>query len=187
MENNIFRNAIFHTKSILLHKKYVMYYCCKVGLFWQGVSHDLSKFSITEFIPGVKYYNGKCSPNSLQKKKEGFSSSWLHHKNSNKHHYEYWLDYSDHKYNETGEKISAIKMPNKYLVEMFCDRVAACRVYRGNSFSNSDPLNYYLERRECMIIHDKTRKDLEKLLKILAVYGEDKAFRYARYLLNSDR
>jgi hypothetical protein len=65
MENNIFHNAIFHTKSILLHKKYVMYYCCKVVLFWQDVSHDLSKFSITEFIPGVKYYNGKCSPNTM--------------------------------------------------------------------------------------------------------------------------
>mgnify|MGYP006938595370 CR=1 FL=1 len=43
--------------------------------------HDLSKYSPSEFIPGVKYYqDGHRSPNNAQREDEGVSKAWLHHK-----------------------------------------------------------------------------------------------------------
>lgn len=183
LKNMLVYKVWAHLFTILKHKGYVFCYCCRAGLFWQGVIHDLSKFSIEEFVPGVKYYTGNCSPNSIQKYKEGYSSAWLHHKNRNKHHYEYWLDYFEQYYNEKGEKISPIEMPPRYLVEMFCDRVAACRVYRGKEYVDSDPLDYYIKQRERIIIHENTRMELERLLECLACYGEKKAFQNARKLL----
>lgn len=62
---------IAHSATILKHKGYAFYYCCKSGLYLQGIVHDLSKFSLEEFIPGIMYYTGECSPNSIQKKKKG--------------------------------------------------------------------------------------------------------------------
>lgn len=78
-------------------------------------------------------------------------------------------------------------MPAKYLVEMFCDRIAACRVYKGRDYMNSDPLKYYKERRERMLIHENTRRELEKMLEYLATCGEKEAFKYARKILKQSR
>lgn len=89
--------------------------------------HDLSKYSPSEFIPGVKYYqDGHRSPNNAQREDEGVSKAWLHHKGRNKHHFEYWIDY-DVDGNST--ILAGMKMPVKYVAEMFCDRVAASRIY----------------------------------------------------------
>ena len=38
-----------HVIRILVHKFWVAYYCFKLGLYWQGIIHDLSKFSYIEF------------------------------------------------------------------------------------------------------------------------------------------
>ena len=38
-----------HFKTITTHKMWVMRYCFKIGLYWQGLTHDLSKYSPTEF------------------------------------------------------------------------------------------------------------------------------------------
>lgn len=187
MKDSLIIRIFGHIKTISVHKKYVLYYCFKARLFWQGIVHDFSKFSVEEFLLGVKYYTGKYSPNSVQKTIEGYSSSWLHHKSRNKHHFEFWLDYSDRDYVEKGEKISAIEMPPKYLVEMFCDRIAASKVYNGNQYKNSDPYDYYKMREDRMIIHDNTKKELEKMLKYLAMCGEDKSFEYARGLLKLNK
>lgn len=178
---------IAHLRTILKHKRYVFCYCCKVGLYWQGIIHDNTKFSFSEFYPGVKYYTGKKSPNSIQKEIEGYSSAWLHHKSRNKHHYEYWMDYNEKCFKERGEKITPIEMPTKYLVEMFCDRVAACKTYKGKEYTDSDPLEYYEQQREQMIIHKKTRVELEKLLRDLAEHGEAEAFRYAREIIKNKK
>ena len=41
--------------------------------------HDLSKYSPSEFIPGVKYYqDGHRSPNNAQREDEGVSKAWMH-------------------------------------------------------------------------------------------------------------
>ena len=102
-----------HFKTITLHKRLVMEGCFKVGLYWQGIVHDLSKFSPTEFLVGARYWQGDRSPNNAEREKIGYSSSWLHHKGRNKHHYEYWIDYSSRGI-EGG--MAPAPMPKRYIV-----------------------------------------------------------------------
>ena len=82
-----------HFCTINHHKILVMRGCFQVGLIRQGLLHDLSKYSPTEFIVGCKYYQGNMSPNNAEREAVGYSSAWLHHKGRNKHHLEYWIDY----------------------------------------------------------------------------------------------
>ena len=82
-----------HLHTINHHKWLVMKHCFALGLYRQGLWHDLSKYSPAEFIPGVKYYTGKSSPHNGERADLGYSGAWLHHKGRNKHHMEYWIDY----------------------------------------------------------------------------------------------
>ena len=77
-----------HFKTITTHKMWVMRYCFKIGLYWQGLTHDLSKYSPTEFLVGMKYYQGDRSPNNAEREDTGMSKSWMHHKGRNKHHFD---------------------------------------------------------------------------------------------------
>ena len=113
--------------------------CFKVGLYRQGLLHDLSKYSPTEFLVGCRYYQGNRSPNNAEREATGYSKAWLHHKGRNKHHYEYWIDYSV----DPGEGIIGLKMPLQYVVEMFMDRIAASKTYQGDAYRDSHPLEYY--------------------------------------------
>ena len=54
-----------HFKTITRHRWAVRRLCFKVGLYWQGLTHDLSKYSPQEFLPGCRYYQGFRSPNDL--------------------------------------------------------------------------------------------------------------------------
>ena len=81
-----------HFKTITTHRILVMQGCFKMGLYWQGLTHDLSKYSPTEFMTGVRYYQGNKSPNAAEREEKGYSEAWLHHKGRNRHHYEYWTD-----------------------------------------------------------------------------------------------
>lgn len=80
--------AWHHFKTITMHRILVMQGCFKMGLYWQGLTHDLSKYSPTEFKTGVQYYQGDKSPNAAEREAKGYSESWLHHKGRNRHHYE---------------------------------------------------------------------------------------------------
>ena len=73
-------NAVRHFRTITKHKQMVMENCFKVGLYKQGLLHDLSKYSWEEFRIGVKYYQGDRSPNAAEKEEKGYSVAWLHHK-----------------------------------------------------------------------------------------------------------
>ena len=131
--------AIKHFQTITKHKILVMQECFRVGLYRQGLLHDLSKYGWTEFRVGCRYYQGTRSPNNAEREDKGYSSAWLHHKGRNKHHYEYWLDYDSH-----GEgKLVGMKMPVRYVVEMFMDRIAACKVYKGAAYKDSDPNTFF--------------------------------------------
>ena len=166
-----------HFRTITKHKMMVMKYCFRVGLYRQGLMHDLSKYSPAEFLVGAKYYQGTRSPNNAEREAIGVSTAWLHHKGRNKHHFEYWVDYSlDHKH-----VIMGARMPRKYVAEMMMDRISASRTYMGDKYTDDSPLQYFLKSKEKLwFIHPQTKKELEGLLRMLSKYGEEKTLRYVR-------
>lgn len=166
-----------HFKTITYHRLLVMDGCFRVGLYRQGLLHDLSKYSPTEFLVGAKYYQGNRSPNNAEREDIGYSSAWLHHKGRNKHHYEYWIDYNSR---EIEGGMTPAPMPVRYVVEMFMDRVAACKIYHGDTYRDQDPLAYYQSSKIPPPLHKKTKRMLEFLLYMLAEQGEEKTFRYIR-------
>ncbi|MBQ8591505.1 MAG: catalase [Lachnospiraceae bacterium] len=168
-----------HFKTITYHKLLVMEGCFKVGLYKQGLLHDLSKYTPTEFIVGAKYYQGTRSPNNAEREDKGYSAAWLHHKGRNKHHYEYWMDYS---MKEIPGGMAPAKMPVRYVIEMFIDRIAASKVYQKEAYTDRSPLEYYMLgiEKAPLFLHPVTKKQLEILLNMLARYGEEATFTYIR-------
>ena len=166
-----------HFCTITYHKYLVAKGCFAVGLYKQGLLHDMSKYSPTEFRVGAKYYQGTRSPNNAEREDIGYSSAWLHHKGRNKHHFEYWIDYTA----QGGEgPLSGMKMPDNYIVEMVMDRIAASKVYLKEKYTDRSPLEYYERSKSKVILHPYTRKLLEHLLTMLAVKGEAATFAYIK-------
>ena len=170
-------NAWGHFKTITSHKILVMKYCFKVGLYRQGLLHDLYKYSPTEFWVGAKYYQGTRSPNNAEREDTGLSKSWLHHKGRNRHHFEYWVDYgigAEH-------VLAGMPMPRKYIAEMIMDRISASMVYHPDDNTDASPLAYYEKGKEKLwFIHEDTKAQLEYLLKMLAVKGEAATLAYIK-------
>ena len=164
-----------HLRTVHRHRALVRKYCFRLGLYWQGLTHDLSKYAPVEFFAGVKYFQGDHSPNDAQRKAHGYSASWLHHKGRNRHHFEYWTDYSP-----TGEGIVGVEMPKKYVAEMFCDRLAASRVYLKEDYTSASAWEYYQRGRDHYILHPNTRALLERMLLLVRDEGEDKALAIIR-------
>ena len=166
-----------HLKTINHHRALVRKYCFRLGLYWQGLTHDLSKYSPVEFWAGVRYFQGDHSPNDAQRRAEGYSASWLHHKGRNRHHFEYWTDYST-----KGEGIIGVPMPTKYVAEMFCDRLAASKTYRGKDFQLGDPYEFFCRGKDKRLLMAKETSDLiESLLIMLRDQGEDATFDYIKH------
>lgn len=179
------KKAWRHFKTITYHKYLVMQGCFKVGLYKQGLLHDLSKYSPAEFLVGAKYYQGDRSPNNAEREAIGYSSAWLHHIGRNKHHYEYWIDYST---KSIPGGIAPVPMPNKYIVEMLMDRIAACKVYHKEKYTTDAPLRYFERGKDVATMHEKTKRKLDFLLKMLARQGEDETFRYIRrHVLHNEK
>lgn len=175
-------HPIKHFKTITKHRHVVIKHCFKAGILWQGLRHDLSKYSPTEFMPGAKYYVGFRSPNEGERERNGHSLAWIHHKGRNKHHFEYWTDY-----NTKSKVVEPVKMPMKYVAEMFCDRVAAGKIYNGDKYTDQSPLEYFLRAKGRRVIHPETSDLLESLLTELAEKGEDYTFKHIRELLKEDK
>lgn len=168
-------HIIKHFKTITKHRHAVIRHCFKAGIPMRGLLHDLSKYSPTEFIPGARFWQGTRSPNEAEREQFGYSAAWLHHKGRNRHHFEYWTDY-----NPTERRVMPVKMPRKYVVEMFCDRVAASKIYQGKAYTDSHPLSYFLPGKPKRFIHPETSDELEHLLRMLAEKGEDETFEYIK-------
>ena len=169
-------NAWHHFLTITHHKLLVMRYCFQVGLYKQGLLHDLSKYSPTEFITGIRYYQGFKSPNSAERDALGYSAAWLHHKGRNKHHFEYWIDIRG----KGDGTLVGMPMPTRYVVEMFCDRIAACKVYMKEKYTDASPLEYYERNIPYVTIHPDSAEFLVRMLKLLAEKGEKETFRIVR-------
>ena len=173
---------IGHFRTITKHRHAVIRNCRRAGILWQGLRHDLSKYSPTEFIPGVKYYVGTRSPNELERADKGYSAAWLHHKGRNRHHFEYWSDY-----NPVERRVGPVKMPLRYVIEMVCDRMAASRIYLGDKYTDASALDYFVHGKSHRVIHPETSDLCERLLTMLADEGEEKTFAYMRRLLKENQ
>ena len=164
-----------HFKTITGHKILVMKGCFAMGLYWQGLTHDLSKYSAVEFWNGARFYQGVRSPNAAEREQKGYSEAWMHHKGRNRHHYEYWTDMS----RVTG-RYESVPMPRKYLAEMVADRVAACKVYEGDGYTTGSALAYLTKSRERNLMEPQTLKQLTYLLTMLQERGEKETYRYIK-------
>lgn len=176
------KGAFGHFKTITKHRHKVIAHCARAGILWQGLRHDLSKYSPAEFLAGARYYQGTRSPNEAERELYGYSKAWLHHKGRNRHHFEYWFDY------DPKTKMNApVKMPLKYVIEMFCDRVAASKIYQGKNYTDEQPLEYFLRAKGRRVIHPETSDFLESLLVMLAEKGEKATFDYIKVYKKSNR
>ncbi len=169
-----------HFKTITEHKLLVMRHCFQIGLYRQGLMHDLSKYMPIEFLAGCMYYDdGKSSPNNGERRARGYSAAWLHHKGRNRHHFEYWLDYALHPGQEK-YPLQAVQMPRKYVAEMLMDRISASKNYNKETYTQHDPLAYFERGRGHYLIHPQTKKELRGMLRILDERGEEELIRFVK-------
>jgi hypothetical protein len=171
-----------HLRVVTKHRNAVFVHCVRAGIPIRGFFHDMSKFSPSEFIPSAKHFDGHRSPNELERAEYGFSYAWMHHKGRNKHHFEYWTDY-----NPVTKAMGPVKMPLKYVIEMFCDRVGACKTYKGKDYTDASAYEYFARGKAKDRMHPETAKLLERLLIMLRDEGEKKTFRYIRKELKKQK
>lgn len=126
---------------VIKHKWYVFLECCKEGIIWQGITHDLSKLLPSEFFPYAEYFNGKGN------NQEEFDYAWLLHQKRNRHHWQWWVLPED----DGGKKI--LNMPLKYRKEMLCDWRGAGRAIMGKDNTEK----WYLANKNRMQLHRETR------------------------------
>ena len=183
------KKAIGHFTTITRHRHLVRRHCFQMGLYRQGLMHDLSKYSPTEFLVGARYYQGTRSPNARERELFGYSTAWLHHKGRNKHHFEYWIDFFAKA--PEGDGVVPVRMPDRYVAEMIADRVAACMIYKGDEYNAYDSLKYYEREKRIVrkLIHPDTINKLEFFLQMLGDQGEAATFKYIKeiFLKGKDR
>lgn len=160
-----------HLRTVTRHRHKVIAHCAKAGILAQGLRHDLSKYSPTEFWPGVRYFNGTHSPTEDERRTQGYSQAWMHHKGRNRHHWEYWTDFS-----VSEQRYVAVPMPRRYLAEMLCDRIAASKIYKGDAYTDASPLEYLLHGALRDSMHPQTLELLIRFLTQLRDEGEDAMF-----------
>ena len=168
-----------HFLTVTKHRHLVIRHCFRAGIGWQGLFHDLSKYGPTEFIPGARFYQGSRSPTERERELYGYSQAWMHHKGRNKHHFEYWTDL-----NPQTKRYEPVPMPVRYVKEMFCDRVAASKIYQGKQYADSFPLQYFLKGNARSRMHPDTADLLESWLRMLAEQGEKATFKAIRETKN---
>ena len=172
-------HPIKHFITITKHRHLVMKLCFKMGLYKQGLLHDLSKYSYTEFSNSAKYYVGTYSPTISERKEKGYSDVWMHHKGRNKPHYEYWFDFSN-----VEKKYVPIKIPIQYVKEMICDRIAASKVYLKDQYTKSSALEYFNRTYDRHEMHPETSALLKSWLELVSEKGENEAIKIIKKVKN---
>ena len=123
------------------------------------ITHDKSKYYNDEYDAYDEYFyppDGSKVGNDL-KRKEAFEYAWLHHQNTNPHHWQYWVLIND----EDG--IKPLKMPLNYVYEMVADWGAFAYIQKNGHHLRE----WYEKNRDKMILHEETRSFVEALVTIL--------------------
>lgn len=160
------KKILLHFHKVNKHRFLVFKLSLKAGIPWQGLKHDLSKYSPTEFFESARYYVGDRSPIINARKDKGYSEAWLHHKGRNKHHLEYWYDEALDNPN--------IVMPLNYFKELVCDNLAAGMAYQGKKWDQAYQLTYWNRIKDNFIINEKMKKLLDKTFNDIAKEGVNK-------------
>jgi hypothetical protein len=167
-----------HKKTVRIHRKAVRKACFKMGIPLQGLLHDLSKYSKEELFI-ANWYVGTKSPHDIARAELGYSPSWIYHKSKNKHHWEYWTDFNSAKLVE-GEyiiKATAVKMPYKYVIEMFCDFIGAGKAYLKDKWNTESPLAYWKANCEGdRLMHSASENLLKYLLTVMTDFINENGF-----------
>lgn len=165
------RNIPLHFVKICVHKFHVAKYCFAAGLYWQGVTHDLSKLSPTEFVESVQYFQGDSSPILAAKEDKEYSNAWQHHKGRNRHHYEFWQDDFDH-----GGR--PLRMPFKFALELVCDYLGAGEAYMGRDFSFEKEYEWWLDKKDKpLAMHLQTILFVDEMLRQVVEAGSTSPLR----------
>ena len=144
---------LHYLKYVLVHKWWVMVECFKVGLFWRGIVHDMSKFLPSEFIPYARFFHGKKvrSKTGYYKPTDtgdlAFDMAWFRHQKRNDHHWQWWVLPED----ERGVKL--LPMSEEARLEMLCDWRGA-----GRAQGTPDTLAWYRANGHKLQLHEETRK-----------------------------
>lgn len=161
-----FNNIIPTIKYAILtikHKYFVFVAGLYVGVpLITLLKHDLSKFYICE-LPnyGRQFFGDKSDP-------EKFDVAWLHHQNSNKHHWEYWIPRTGH--NKSNGNPVPLDMPEIYVKEMIADWLGAGRAY-NKYWPDVRNWTWLSSNIDKMILSENTKKLINKTVDYLIVKG----------------
>ena len=154
-------------KHIVKHKWYILLECWSVGLYWHGITHDISKFFPSEFVGYSENFFGDKLDLALKARirfgvycneelpigwlpEDRFAVAWLLHQHRNKHHWDYWVK-SDNK---------PVPMPIRYVKQMVCDWRAMSRQFGGTAHQ------FYQEKQDGIILHTQTKKAISEQLDV---------------------
>lgn len=148
---------------VLRHKWFVLIECCRLGIIWRGIVHDLSKFRPSEFFPYAEHFFGQGIGISTGRDKTGYYNSaevgktvfqiaWLHHQHRNPHHWQYWVQVPDARGFPT-----YFEMPDTYRKEMLADWRGAGRA-QGKG---DDVVEWYTKNKDRMRIPPATTEWIE--------------------------
>ena len=117
------------------------------------IQHDQSKYGAEEYDAYDQYFYGNNKSYTVV---QNFNLAWLHHIHVNPHHWQHWVLIND----DPKDGTVALDMPYEVIVEMICDWWAFSWV-KGDL---TEIFDWYEDHKERMILSDKTRKTVEKIL-----------------------
>ncbi len=158
------RMHLRYLRYILRHKWYVFVDCCRLGIPWLGIIHDLSKFLPDEWFPYARYFYGKYPhvweiqpaewrfvTRSQEDVETVFDVAWLEHIHRNRHHPQHWV------LREDSGALKLLDMPERYLYEMVADWDGA-----GRALGNADSVaEWYAKNRDRLVLSDFNRTWIE--------------------------
>ncbi len=100
-----------------------------------------------------------------------FDFAWFLHQKRNKHHWQYWV------FPAGGRAEKALKIPERYLVEMLCDWVGAAKAQGANP----DIAAWFIANRAKMNLHPESEDWIVDELRILLVPRREPVYHFYRY------
>jgi hypothetical protein len=152
-----------YLKYLLKHKWYVAIECLKKGLWLHAITHDLSKFRPSEWVPYARYFYGNYDTVYKERIEADFDVAWLKHQKRNKHHWQYWV------LDEDSGATKLLPIPRRILLQMACDWIGASKTIRGKDATPSD---WYHKVKTGTLMNENSRREFEQLIGYVPPNGE---------------